>query len=109
MHLVKRCYKKHMEMHNLEPFELLGTPTWEVLWTLAQRLTLILGSLDLFTDTYFAGTMGLGGGEALQNMGRPNFDPSPCMNPEAQLCAPRERRKESGRHGGSTVSSDHFQ
>eukprot|EP00439_Symbiodinium_sp_Y106_P087250 s236_g43.t1 len=61
LHLVKRCYKKHMEMHNLEPFELLGTPTWEVLWTLAQRLTLILGSLDLFTDTYFAGTMGLGG------------------------------------------------
>ena len=109
---MKPCYKKHMEMHSLEPFELFGMPASEFWWTAAQRMTLVLGSLDLFTDTYFAGTMGLGGRKLSIVIGRTSVAGCRALawpNPKAQLCAPRARRKESGGHGGITVSSDHFQ
>ncbi|CAE6945796.1 unnamed protein product [Symbiodinium natans] len=60
------CYKRHMDLHRLEDgFSLMGLlPSSETLWLRAQKLLLVMSSVDVFTDTYFASTMGLGGTNA---------------------------------------------
>ena len=57
------CYKRHMDLHRLEDgFSLMGLlPSSEAWWLRVQQLLLVMSSVDVFTDTYFASTMGLGG------------------------------------------------
>ncbi|CAE7271154.1 unnamed protein product [Symbiodinium natans] len=60
------CYKRHMNLHRLEDgFSLMGLfPSSEAWWLRVQQLLLLMSSVDVFTDTYFASTMGLGGTNA---------------------------------------------